>query len=107
MRPIFRWILGTGDDSSPSNAQESAHVHLGPYVERLGIVEGEMAGLKIAIESLAESLHKQTAKWNTRARRESEREPSADPYANIDPRVRRLMESRGLIPTDASRDGGT
>ena len=94
LKRILRWLWPIDENPRP-NPIEHPRVDLGPYVERLGIVEGEIAGIKIALESLGESLHKQVAKWNTRTRREAEK---VNEEPQRDPRVEMLMKQRGLIP---------
>jgi len=94
LKKILQWFWPPST-FSPPNALESPRDWVHDVFERLSILEGDSAGMKIAVESLAESLHKQTAKWNTRARKEAERAEKAEPV-DIDPRIAALRQERGL-----------
>ena len=95
MRKFFRWLAGIPAITSPPNATEPPRDWVRDLFERVSILEGDAAGMKIAVESLAESLHKQTAKWNTRSRKEAERAEIPE-VVDIDPRIAALRRDRGL-----------
>ena len=93
MRRFFRWLLGIPTDLPPSKPVEHQRDWVRELFERVSILEGDSAGMKIAVESLAESLHKQTAKWNTRTRKEAERAERVED-SHTDPRIAALLRDR-------------
>lgn len=95
MRKFFRWLLGVSAEISPPKALETPRDWVRDLFERVSILEGDSAGMKIAVESLAESLHKQTAKWNTRSRKEAEAAERVE-TVEVDPRISALRRERGL-----------
>lgn len=77
----------------PTKPSEHLSTWLRETAERLALVEGDIAGLKVSLESIAESLHKQTAKWNARARAEAA-EAREDNGRQVDPRLAALARAR-------------
>jgi len=93
MRNIFRWLLGTPTTIPPPKPPEPSRDWVRDLFERVSILEGDAAGIKIAVETLAESLHKHVAKMNARMRKAAELEQKQE-TVDIDPRIAALRGER-------------
>lgn len=93
IKRFFRWLWPESPSVVRPDTSGPLQVALRDYVGRLSALEGELTGVKVSMDAVAEGLHRAVAKWNKRARDDAKQLVEDQPESD-DPRILALLESR-------------